>query len=295
METSHTKPEGDDLDSMTGLEGGTPPAIVLDQLSLNGDAEIQEVAPGKFATKGGFFRVLKLKDAKKDEKPEEEKLGASVDVVFLKIRRVLQQRSTDGKLVAWTNEHNTPDDIVELKVPNSSSVEIGSARALREAHPELRTIQFVYALLLRSKTSEPELVKIKIRGSALGSEAKAKDVPTFYDYIYTERKTEDGKKDHLRHHITTLGCVKEEGRKTYFTMTFTFGPRLPQEWCDLADQTLRDIHAKITAIDNARDGRIAALKAKGQEHVDTEEVQKHQTEDIQYPEGEEVNPEDIPF
>lgn len=105
--------ELNDLDAMTGLEGGGGQGMVLDLLSLNGDAEIVEV-DGKYETKGGYYRLLKLTQAKKNEKPEEERLGDRVSVVFLKVRRALQQRAADGKLRLWTSEHSTADDTVEL-------------------------------------------------------------------------------------------------------------------------------------------------------------------------------------
>lgn len=278
----------EDLDNMTGLNSSGPRALILDQLSLNGDAEIQEIAPGKFAPKGGYYRLLKLKDAKKDVKPEEEKLGASVSVVFLKIRRVLQERNGD-KLIRWVSEHNTPDDIVELKTSDLNGVEVGSARALREKYTGLRTIQYVYGLLLRDG-KEPELVKMRFKGSALGSEVKAEGVKTFYDYISEVRKGEDGKVEHLRHYETLLAHVKEEGKKTYFTVTFERGEKLSPELCALADQTLREVFENITATDTARINRIKALGAKG-DHID--EIPDDEG-GIQYP-TEEVNPDDIPF
>jgi hypothetical protein len=281
----------DDLDAMTGLDNGST-RLVLNMLSLNGDAEIVET-DGKYETKGGFYRLLHLKGAKKDEKPLEEKLGESVSVVFLKIRRALQQRSSDGALVKWTNEHSTADDIVELHTKDSQTVTIGSARSLREDNPELRTIQYVYALFFKSMTEEPELVKIRIKGASLGSDAKDKDVPTFYDYIYADRKDEEGKKEHLRHYITELGRVKEEGKKSYFAMTFNRGAKLDEALCGLADSTLREVHEKIKAADQAVQKRIAALdKPKS---VTEPSVQME--DGIEYPtaQGENINPEDIPF
>lgn len=258
------------LDDMTGLTGAK--AFVLDQLSLNGDAEIKELSPGVFKPKGGYYRLLKLTTAKKGEKPDEVPLGEKVQVVFLKIRRVLQNRSTDGKLAHWTSEHNTPDDTVELKSQTSDKVMVGSARSLRERFPVLRTVQFVYGLLL-SDTHAPELVKMKFKGSALGSQVKEKDVPTFYDYIYAERKNDAGEKRHLRHIVTELGAMKEEGKKTYFTVTFKDAGDLSPELCKLADEKLREVHDRLMAQDKARDARIEALRAKGAEGLPVDDAQ----------------------
>lgn len=283
----------DDLDAMTGLGDGAPRGMVLNILSLNGDAEIVET-DGEYKTKGGFYRLLKIKGAPKGEKPEEERLGDKVNVVFLKIRRVLQQRSSDGELVKWTNEHSTPDNVVELHTKNVQGVEVGAARALREKYGELRTIQYVYGLLFRDMTSEPELVKIKFRGSALGSEAKDKDVMSFYDYIYADRKDAEGNKEHLRHFITELGAVKEVGKKTYFTVTFTQGAKLDETLCTLADQTLREVHEKVKSLDEAVARRIASSK-QGAETVAAPVADDIQT--IDYPDatGEGIDPKDIPF
>lgn len=290
METEH-----DDLDAMTGIGEGGAPAFVLDQLSLNGDAEIVETPEG-FKPKGGFFRVLKLKNNKKNEKPAEERLGDSVQVVFLKIRRALQQRSTDGKLRLWTSEHSSPDDVVELRSSESQKVMIGSARALRDKFEGLRTVQYVYALLLRGSTTEPELVKIKLKGSALGSEVKSEDVKSFYDYIYEERKDAEGKKEHLRHYVTELGSLKEQGKKAYFTVTFERGEKLPDEWCKLSDDTLREVHSKLVAIDAARDRRISAAAKQGAEKAPVEPaIQIDEDIPADTTTGDDINPDDIPF
>lgn len=283
----------EDLDKMSGVGNGAKP-FVLDLLSLNGDAEIKEVN-GQYVTKGGFYRLLKLTTSKKNEKPDEERLGETVKVVFLKIRRALQQRSNDGKLRAWTSEHTSPDDFVELKSSESQKVMIGTARALREQFESLRTVQYVYGLLLRDG-QEPELVKMRFKGAALGSQVKGKDVKTFYDYIYDERKDEAGNKRHLRHVITELGCAKEEGKKTYFTVTFRDVGDLTPELQVIADEKLRDVHAKIIAIDAVRDQRIAGLREKGAEGkpVDTaKDIQMDAPEGAQ--ESEDFPADDIPF
>lgn len=244
-----------DLDAMTGIPEGGGSMPKLDLLSLNGDAEIVETSEG-YKPKGGYYRLLKLTTAKKDEKPEEERLGEQVSVVFLKVRRALQARNSD-KVVMHTSEHNTADDTVELHFEGRKDVEVGTARSLREKYESLRTIQYVYGLLLRS-TKEPQLVKMRFKGSALGSDAKADGVRTFYDYIYATRTNEDGSKKHLRHIETILGAVKEQGKKTYYTVTFTQGRDLTPELCTIADTELRGIHTKIAAADEARARRMAS-------------------------------------
>ena len=283
---------------MTGLSDGAVRPLILDMLSLNGDAEIvQSVVDGKdvYSTKGGFYRLLKLTEAKKNEKPEEVNLGEKVTVVFLKIRRALQQRSSDGKLVLWTSEHTSPDDIVELhRAGDSRQVEIGTARALREKYDGLRTIQYVYGLLL-GHDDVPQLVKIRFKGSALGSEVKAEGVPTFYDYIYAEHKDASGKKEHLRHYETLLSCVKEQGKKTYYTVVFERGDRLKDELCAVADAELRKVHDKIVAVDEARAKRIESIKNKGGDIGVPVAVDDSVVAGDDAPPPDDINPDDIPF
>jgi len=287
--------ETNDLDAMTGIGEGGAPALILDQLSLNGDAEIVE-KDGVYSPKGGYYRLLKLSTSTRNEKPAEEKLGERVSVVFLKVRRALQQRSTDGKLRLWTSEHTSPDDIVELHSSESQKVLVGSARSLRERFEGLRTVQYVYGLLIQPN-SEPRLIKMKFKGSALGSEVKDKNTDTFYDFIFADRKDEDGKKVHLRHYETVLSTQKEVGKKTYFTVVFTLGRKLNDEWRKLADDTLREVHAKITAQDEARARRIAALEKEGAGLKPVDKTEPAVEEDIQLAENADadINPDDIPF
>lgn len=91
------------------------------------------------------------------------KLGDRVQVIFLKVRRKLVQRGDLGKIMYSTSEHNAATDVVDLFGKNGY-IERGSAKALRERYPGLRTIQVVYALLLEG-VKEPELVRITIKGA----------------------------------------------------------------------------------------------------------------------------------
>lgn len=285
----------DDLDSMTGLnDGGGARTPILDTLSLNGDAEIVEKSAGVFEPKGGFYRLTKNTTAKKGEKPEEVKLGKEVKVIFLKVRRALQERSGD-KMVRWTSEHSQPDDIVEVRTPERQQrIEVGSARMLREKYSGLHTIQFVYGLLLQDG-KQPELIKMRFKGSALGSEVKDKNNQTFYEYISTERKDAEGKKEHLRHFETVLTTAKEVGKKTYFTVVFNRGAELTPELKALADEKLREIHAQVLAADDARFKRIKQARESGA--AAPAEAIDEDVEDAPGAEGgaDAINPDDIPF
>lgn len=284
----------DDLDNMTGVDSFQGNRLALNTVSLNGDGEIIEKEPGQFVTKGGYFRKTMTANQKKGEKPEEIKLGESISVVMLKIRRSLSERTGD-KVIRWTSEHSTADSVVELHHAGTDTIEIDTARKLREKYPGLRTIQIVYGLLLQG-THEPERVKIRIKGASLGSEAKDENTKTFYEYVSSFEKNEEGVKEHLRQYETILTPVKEVGKKTYFAIKFERGQKLAEDFQAVADQALREIHQKITATDSARAARIKAMNHGAEVAVDPDKQAKRAEANtgIEYP-AEEINAEDIPF
>lgn len=285
---------------MTGLQGGAGTRMVLNLLQLNADAEIKEMTPGNFATKGGFYAKKIMVGKPKDERPETEKLGETVNVVMLKVRRRLEQRSKSGEVVLRTSEHNVKTDVVELYDDKNKVIAIGPAASLREKFDGLKTIQVIYSLLLSDTgTKEPELVKLIVKGASLGSEARPEELPTFYQYISSFGKNaETGETEHLREYVSVLGLVKEEGAKTYFTMTFTRGEKLSPEVQEVANTNLRDVFGKLTEQDAATKSRIAnGAKSAGNGEVvpDGEAPAAGADDSIVYPGGEDINPEDIPF
>jgi len=276
------------LDEMTGASNYSNKRLTLDTLSINGDGDIKEVN-GKYVPQGGYFRLALTSQQKKNEKPEEVKLGSEVKVVFLKIRRVLQERSGD-KVIRWTNEHNTADDVVELGTSESKATEIASARNLREKYPNLRTIQIVYGLLLEDGKS-PQKVKIRIKGASLGSEAKQDGVHTFYTYVASFDRAND---EHLRNHVTILKAIKEESKKTYYCINFIKGTRLDETTQKIADSALIEMHDILSEQDKVRKEKFEKRKTPVAEGVDEIPSGQDDVQPIDYPEDE-INPEDIPF
>lgn len=273
------------LDEMTGASRYSNNRLNLDTLSLNGDGEIKEIN-GKYVQSGGFFRIAFTSSQKKGEKPEEIKLGDKVKVVFLKIRRTLQERNAE-KVVRWTSEHNTADDYVELRSANSQDVISGSAKSLREQYPNLKTIQIVYGLLLEDGKG-PKEVKIRIKGASLGSEVKAEGVMTFYEYLSSFDKSKD---EHVRNYVTELSAIKEEGKKTYFCIKFTRGEKLSAETQKVADESL----VKFYNVLSEQDSKVKAKKEIDVEpKVTSQENPNADLPVVEYPEDE-INPEDIPF
>lgn len=265
-------------------------ALELNQVSLNGDAEAKEVEPGKFVRVGGYFRKALILEAAKDQKPEEQKLGNPISVVMLKIRRKLVERGQDGKIVRSTSEHNHKGEAVLLYEAGNNSKPIpGTAEDLRDRFDGLRTVQIVYSLLLNG-TEEPELVKLMIKGSSLGSESKAEGVTDFYDYVSSFRKDADGNREHFYQFETVLNAVLEEGKKTYYTIDFKRGRKLSPEMYALALKHMEEVHNACTEVDTARVMKIA----KG---LTVETTVEGRTEDnfaVDMPKDD-INPDDIPF
>jgi len=221
----------------------------------------------------------------KDERPETVKLGESINVVMLKVRRRLEERSGET-VVLRTSEHNTKHDFVELFDDNNKLVDSGTAEDIRTRHSGLHTIQIVYSLLLE-RGKEPELVKLNIKGSSLGSQVKDPSVKTFYDHVGSFTKDSEGNKEHLRQFVSILELVKEQGKKDYFTMTFNRGNKLDEETQKIADMSLREVHEKLTEQD-------MTVNARAKAPAQTSNPHELQVPSIEYPEDD-INPEDIPF
>jgi hypothetical protein len=260
-------------------------SLELNEVSLNGDGSVTETAPGKYVRKGGHFRKRLIVGAPKDTKPEEVQLGDSVKVVFLKIRRKLVERGKDGKIVRSTSEHDSPKNSVVLY--EGEHKQPGVAEDLRKQFPNLRTVQIVYALLCEGP-NEPELVKLIVKGASLGSEVKAKDVPTFYDYISSFKGDE-----HFYQFKTTLTPVKEEGKQTYFAINFQRGERLSETSYALAMERMKDVHENCVAVDTQRAMRIVK-DATGAGPDIVPEGEEAPSDKPDYP-TEDINPDDIPF
>jgi hypothetical protein len=228
-----------------------PRSLEVNEVSLNGDADVKEIAPGKFERKGGYFRKrILVGRANRDEKPEEVNLGKTVSVVFLKIRRRLVERADKGEIIRSTSEHNSKTDAVTLFDSRTRQSVRGVAEDLRKVHDGLRTVQVVYALLLGG-TGEPELVRLTIKGASLGSEAKAEGVPTFYQYISSFPRDA-----HMWEYATELSAVVEEGAKTYFAINFQQGEKLNPETLALAEAKLREVAQNCRDVDEARAAKI---------------------------------------
>jgi hypothetical protein len=260
-----------------------PRPLELNEVMLNGDGDVNEVTPGKFERKGGYFRKRLIVGNPKGEKPEEVNLGTEVRLVFLKIRRRLVQRGADGKIVRSTTEHNAPNESVFLYEDGSKQPVAGVASDLRTKHEGLRTVQHVYALLLGAK--EPELVKLVLKGASLGSDVKADGVTKFYEYLGSFGK------EHFYEYETVLKPVFEQGKKSYFAINFVRGEKLDAATYALAMQHMKAVHEKCVEIDTARALKIA--RGVTSDIVPDGEAAPEET-GVEYPKDD-INPDDIPF
>jgi hypothetical protein len=258
-----------------------PRTLELNEVSINGDADAIEV-DGKLERKGGYFRKRILVGKPRDQKPEEVNLGTTIQLVFLKIRRKLVERANKGEIVCSTSEHNDKRDAVTLYVADGKQQVHGVAEDLRKQHPGLRTVQIVYALLLGH--GDPELVRLIVKGSALGSEAKEENVMSFYQYISSFPKT-----DHMWEYVTELRPVVEHGAKTYFTIHFSRGNKIDERTLALAKETLMDVATNCREVDSARAAKIAQTV-----HVNAAPERAETESASDYP-ADDINPDDIPF
>lgn len=236
--------------------------LVLNEVLLNGDK--------------GYLRkriwVGRTRD--QQEKPEEIDLGKETKVIFLKIRRKLVERGRDGSITRSSGEHNTVNDTVTI-YESKEQVYTGNAREARKKFEGLRTVQIVYALLSQAK-SEPELVRVLVKGASLGSDSKPEGVLDFYQYLGSFGE------DAICDFITKLGVVQEHGMKDYYAMTFSRGDLVPESLREFVLEKLQFVHDYTSKSDA---GKIDIVK---------ESVAEEEVDEIKYPE-EEINPEDIPF
>lgn len=267
----NTKPSMAEMSGETAMS----PKLVLNEISINGKK-------GTFTytnKKGGLVEA----DGKK--RYAQEDLGESVNVVFMRIRRRLRQFRKDQKPLV-TNEHNTKNDMLTLF--GDPTIVKGSNDDLKAKYPNLRTNQIVYCLLKR-EGHEDEVVRLVVKGSSLGSKAKAKGTHDFYSYMSSFKA--DGQDLHMYDFITELYVVEEAGDLgEYYAMSFRMISELDQEGKDKVAEKMTPIFAFIKASD-------AYFKTKKVEELQKTIETARATDDIptiEYPEDD-INPEDIPF
>ncbi len=281
----------EDLTKFSGEEYyQKPPQLILNEISINGQTGIYRMRN----VLGGLKEVTKGKIVIR--KYEEKDLGSKIDLVFLRIRRRLVHfRKGDKPLI--TSEHNYKGDFITLW---GDAVEKGIADTLRAEHPELRTQQIVYALY------NGELVRLIVKGSSLGSQSKAENIPTFYDYISSFKEDKKGNKvdEHFYQYKTLLTSSEEmSDLGPYFTINFNKGEKLSEEEMDKVAEVMKRVHNYCVAVDEfyskaqVKDGVTEnAIKEEldiidygsDEQNFETPKIEKKEKE-------EEIKIEDVPF
>jgi hypothetical protein len=198
------------LKAQSGMAAGGIRLPVLNRISLNGNCDAVEDEKGNLVRPPVTYRMMMMKTAEKDVRPENVDLGSPIEVIFVKIRRRLIARDSKGFQTMSSTQHSHKDQVVTLW-ENGKCIATGKASDLREKYDGLRTIQEIYAIY------KGELVMLIVKGAALGSETRDAKLPSFYKFL--QSISADG----IFSHTTILGGVKEKGAKEFYTMTFEKG------------------------------------------------------------------------
>lgn len=228
----------EELKAMSGAET-TASLPKLNQILINGDAKPVKGKKGELVRPEPYYRKRLLLSAERDTKPEEDNIGSDVTVVFTNVRRKLIERGDGGEIIRSTSEHNRYDSVVTLYHKDGER-EVGIAKDFRadDKYPGLKTVQYVYAM------HGGELVRVVIKGSALGSKVKKKETMSFYDYMKTFKGDEQ-----IFDYETILGTELEEGQQDYFTVTFERGNKLSEAEREAAIEKMVEIRDICKAYD----------------------------------------------
>jgi hypothetical protein len=214
---------------------------VVNRVSLNGNADAVEDEKGNLVRPPISYRKQIFVGKEADQKPETVDLGAPIEVIFVKSRRRLVARDSQGFQTMSTSQHTHPNQTVTLW-QDGKMVDKGHAKDLREKYEDLRTVQETYVLL-----PDGELAMLICKGAALGSKTRDEKLPTFYQYLQSLK--EDG----IFAHKTILGGVLEKGAKNFYTMTFEKGrPTTAEEQLAVLEHS-----DKLTALINEYDEQNA--------------------------------------
>lgn len=216
------------LKEQSGVQAGGTRLPVLNRVALNGNADAVEVEGTDTMKRPEVnYRKMIMVGKDSDKRPESEDLGAPLEVTFVKVRRRLIARDSQGFQVMSSSQHGHPNHVVAIWSDNKMIAK-GPAREMREKYEDLRTIQEIYVLL-----PDGELAILIVKGAALGSKTRDPKLDSFYDYLQKLDK-EGG----IFMRKTILGGVLEKGAKDFYTMTFEMGrPCTDEELATVLDHS----------------------------------------------------------
>lgn len=256
------------LEEMSG-EKQRAPKLTLNEIIINGE-------------KG----VFKYRDVKGGQDPEtkrynEFEIGEKIEVTFLKIRRKLMQHIEDARPYV-TNEHNSKTDYVAL-FGVEGGTRRGTAAELRDEFEGLRTVQVVYALY------KGELVRLFVKGASLGSKAKEKTGEhDFYSYVASFK--DEGRDDHFYEVITELTPLEEKkAGRSYYCLRYKEGRKLDTDEMESVEENMKIAFEYCKSVDDYY------KKDEIERPAQNSQPSKIPNTDMDYPEEEQINPEDIPF
>lgn len=234
-----------------------PPKLSVNRIKFDGNN-------GSFG-----FRV------KRGDKYETDLIGKSLKVVVLRVRRKLSNWDKG----ASSTEHNVKSDKVAL-FQDGKMIARGTAEEIREKYDFLRTIQVLYVYY------EGKVYSIDVKGASLGSQNKAPDTISFYDYL---RAFNSG--SHIWQFWTTIEpVIEKKGAKSYYAMTFKKGPLVDEETASAIKDETKALHEAFTAQDNYERGRSSAF-----EHTEAAQPPIAEEEIPSLEDDDDISPEDIPF
>lgn len=275
-----------DLASMSGETNYQNVQLpVYDEIVLNGNDGIFTKI---FKTKPKVKVTDELTGGEK-EVFEREVVGKTVELVWLKLRRKLIEKTQDG-VVRQTSEHNTKKDIVTIYHYNGQATQDGilasSINGDTGLYPKMKVNQIVYAMDIKDN----HIYKVILKGGSLSMQEKLENATLFYDYIGSM-----GKEEHfytMNNVMTGTPYKTKLGVK--FFCNFTKGRGLALDEQKIVGEKMKEVHDKLKEYDDAKaTKRVDPIKTtvagKGMDDIPSIDYG-----DIDYGDAN-VNVDDIPF
>lgn len=259
---------------------------VYDELVLNGNDGIFTKV---FKTKPKVQIIDEL-DGSTKEVYEREVVGKTIELVWLKLRRKLIEKTQEG-VVRQTSEHNTKKDIVSIYHYNGMAtqhgIEASTINGDTGLYPKMKVNQIVYAMDIKDN----HIYKVILKGGSLSMQERLPTATLFYDYISSMGKEE--------HFYTMLNVMTGTAYKTKlgvkFYCNFTKGRGLAIDEQKIVGEAMLDIHTKLKAYDDSKATQKAdPIKAPTVAGKGMDDIPSIDYGDIDYGDAN-VNPDDIPF
>ena len=234
----------------------------------------------KFDGNNGSFGFLVKVKKEKEEVWEVEPIGKSVKAIVIRVRR----RLSDWNSGMSSTEHNVKIDKVAL-FKDGKIFDKGTGEEMREKYNDLRVTQVLY-LYLKGK-----VYTLDIKGASLGSDNKAPDTVSFYDYLRLFNAN-----GHIWQYYTTIESVPEKkGSKSYYAMNFKKGEEVvDEEVLTAITAEAKKLHETFLAQEGFQAGRNSGGNTDAQ-NTDSDNRPSLDEIPVINLEDDEIKPEDIPF